>query len=198
VTSFEAAAEPTRRRILDLLLSGRQSVGQIAERLALSQPALSKHLRVLRQTGLVEVHIDAQRRLYGLGAKGFEEVDAWFSQHQRFWDERLNTLKHHLEGTAKIDAPEGGAMPTVRFTQNIQRHVVCPTLEVAGTTMRDVLDGYFRSNEKARDYVLDDQGKLRQHMAAFIDGRQIRDRQTLSDQVAPGAIVDVVQALSGG
>jgi molybdopterin synthase sulfur carrier subunit len=89
-------------------------------------------------------------------------------------------------------------MPTVRFTQNIQRHVACPTREVAGETIRDVLDGYFRLHAQARGYVLDDQGRLRQHMAVFIDGSQIRDRDDLSDRVPPDAVVDLVQALSGG
>lgn len=89
-------------------------------------------------------------------------------------------------------------MPTVRFTQNIQRHVACPTREVAGATVRDVIEDYFRSNEKARGYVLDDQGKLRHHMAAFIDGKQIQDRDDLSDRVPENAVVDLVQALSGG
>ena len=89
-------------------------------------------------------------------------------------------------------------MPTVRFTDNIQRHVVCPTAEVEGATLRDVLDSYFRSNAQARGYVLDDRGRLRQHMAVFIDGRQIRDRDGLSDRVDTGATIDVVQALSGG
>ena len=89
-------------------------------------------------------------------------------------------------------------MPTVRFTKNIQRHVCCPTCEVAGATLREVLDGYFALNQLARGYVLDDQGRLRQHMAAFIDGRQVLDRDRLEDSVAPGAVVDVIQALSGG
>ncbi len=89
-------------------------------------------------------------------------------------------------------------MPTVRFTRNIQRHVECPTIDVAGETLREVLDSYFRQNARARGYVLDDRGRLRQHMAAFIDGRQVLDRDHLSDTVAPAAIVDVVQALSGG
>ena len=89
-------------------------------------------------------------------------------------------------------------MPTVRFTHNIQRHVECPPREVTGTTVRDVLDQYFASNERARDYVLDEQGRLRRHMAAFVDGRQLRDRVRLSDEVPPDAVVDVVQALSGG
>jgi hypothetical protein len=89
-------------------------------------------------------------------------------------------------------------MPTVRFTQNIQRHVGCPTLDVGGATVREVLESYFQGNERARGYVLDDQGKLRHHMALFIDGRQIEDRDGLSDPVPEAAVVDVVQALSGG
>jgi hypothetical protein len=89
-------------------------------------------------------------------------------------------------------------MPTVRFTQNIQRHIGCPTLEVEGATVREILESYFQSNERARGYVLDDQGKLRHHLAAFIDGRQILDRDELSDAVPADAVVDLVQALSGG
>ena len=89
-------------------------------------------------------------------------------------------------------------MPSVRFTRNIQRHVECPTREVAGATLGEVLQAYFAANEQARGYVLDDEGKLRKHMAAFIDGRQIDDRDALSDQVAPDAVVDIVQSLSGG
>jgi hypothetical protein len=89
-------------------------------------------------------------------------------------------------------------MPTVRFTTNIQRHVACPTREVGGATVRDVLEQYFAGNEQARSYVFDDQGRLRQHMAAFIDGRQVQDRDQLSDAVSSDAVIDVVQALSGG
>ena len=89
-------------------------------------------------------------------------------------------------------------MPTVRFTENIQRHLACPVRQVDGTTVREVLDTYFAANERARGYVLDDQGRLRQHMAAFVDGRQVRDRAGLSDAVQPHAVVDIVQALSGG
>jgi hypothetical protein len=89
-------------------------------------------------------------------------------------------------------------MPTVRFTENIQRHLACPVRQVDGNTVREVLDNYFAANERARGYVLDDQGRLRQHMAAFVDGRQVRDRAGLSDPVQPHAVVDIVQALSGG
>ena len=89
-------------------------------------------------------------------------------------------------------------MPIVGFTQNIQRHVQCPAREVSGATIREVLDSYLHAHEQARGYVLDDQRRLRQHMAIFINGNQIQDRANLSDSVAPDAIVDLVQALSGG
>lgn len=89
-------------------------------------------------------------------------------------------------------------MPTVRFTQNIQRHVACPTREVRGSTVREVLDQYFSAHDQARGYVLDDQGALRQHMSVFVDGVQIGDRAKLSDVVPPDATLDLVQALSGG
>jgi sulfur-carrier protein len=89
-------------------------------------------------------------------------------------------------------------MPTVAFTPNIQRHVNCPTSTVAGDTVRQVLDAVFEGNPRARGYVLDDQGVVRSHMVVFVDGRQVRDRQKLSDPVRPEAEVYVAQALSGG
>ena len=89
-------------------------------------------------------------------------------------------------------------MATVRFTQNIQRHIECPTQDVAGGTLRDILEEYFRMNGQARGYLLDDQGRVRQHMVIFIDGNQVRDRDDLSDPVGPDAVIDIVQALSGG
>jgi sulfur-carrier protein len=89
-------------------------------------------------------------------------------------------------------------MPTVRFTDNIQRHVECPTREVEGAHVREVLDAYFRANVRARGYVLDDQGRLREHMSVFINGEQLRDRVGLSDSVPTDGVLDVIQALSGG
>ena len=89
-------------------------------------------------------------------------------------------------------------MPTIRFTDNIQRHVACPTRQVEGATVRAALEHYFASNPRARSYVLDDQGRLRQHVVAFVDGRQLLDRSGLSDDVTPEAAIDIIQALSGG
>ena len=89
-------------------------------------------------------------------------------------------------------------MATVRFTRNIQRHVECPTREINGASLRAVLDGYFRENERARGYVLDEQGRIRRHMVVFIDGELVQDRDGLSDTVEPTSVIDVIQALSGG
>jgi hypothetical protein len=97
---------------------------------------------------------------------------------------------------AKLSIEAG--VPTIRFTRNIQRHVQCPVREVSGATVREALDDYFRAHDQARGYVLDDQGKLRRHMAIFIDGNQLQDRENLSDPVTRNAVLDVVQALSGG
>ena len=89
-------------------------------------------------------------------------------------------------------------MPTVAFTDNIQRHVACPPTEVPGRTVREVLDAVFAGNPQARGYVLDEQGELRKHMAIFLDGRMILDRARLSDAVQPDSKLYVMQALSGG
>ncbi len=89
-------------------------------------------------------------------------------------------------------------MVQVRFTENIQRHVPCPTGKVPGKTVREVLDAVFAANARARGYVLDDRGVLRAHMAVFVNGQMIQDRAGLSDPVPDGGTVDVMQALSGG
>lgn len=91
-----------------------------------------------------------------------------------------------------------GIMVTIRFTQNLQRHVPCPPCAVAGHTVREVLDAAFALNPAARGYVLDDQGALRRHMLVFVNGTLIHDRRELTDSVAPDATVDIMQALSGG
>jgi hypothetical protein len=89
-------------------------------------------------------------------------------------------------------------MATVRFTQNIQRHVECPARDVSGATLREVMDAYFEENTRARGYVLDEQGKIRRHMVIFVDGELARDRDRLSDPVGENSEIDVIQALSGG
>ena len=89
-------------------------------------------------------------------------------------------------------------MPLIRFTKNIQRHISCSPGSVEGETVRDALDRYFQDNQPARGYVLDEQHELRKHMAIFVNGVQIKDRRNLSDLVGPDAVIDVMQALSGG
>jgi hypothetical protein len=89
-------------------------------------------------------------------------------------------------------------MAHVLFTPNIQRHVTCPPAEVTGRTVAELLEAVFATNERARGYVLDDQGALRKHMAIFINGELIRDRVLLTDPVPPDGEVFVLQALSGG
>ena len=95
--TFTALAEPTRRDILDLLRDGERPVGQLVDRLRLSQPAVSKHLRVLRDAGLVEVRTDAQRRLYRLRLDPLVEVDEWLAPYRRLWATSLDDLGRHLE-----------------------------------------------------------------------------------------------------
>jgi sulfur-carrier protein len=90
------------------------------------------------------------------------------------------------------------SMPRIRFTQNIQRHVGCPERVVHGATLRDALRDYFAGNQPAQGYVLDERGALRKHMAIFINGRPLRDRDTMNDPLNPGDNVDIMQALSGG
>jgi DNA-binding transcriptional ArsR family regulator len=96
-TTFDVLAEPSRRDILDLLRERERSVGELVERLLLSQPGVSKHLRVLRQAGLVQVRPDAQRRWYQLRAEPLAEIDAWLSPYRRLWSSRLDSLERHLD-----------------------------------------------------------------------------------------------------
>jgi hypothetical protein len=89
-------------------------------------------------------------------------------------------------------------MPRVSFTRNLERHIACPDEEVEGATVREVLDCVFARNPAARSYVLDEQGALRRHVAVFVGGVAVRDRERLGDAVSPGAEIYVMQALSGG
>ena len=94
---FEAIAEPNRRRILDLLRSGERPAGELVEATGLSQPGVSKHLKLLREAGLVSVRPDGQRRLYKLEPGELAELDAWLKPFRRFWAGRLDALEDHLE-----------------------------------------------------------------------------------------------------
>src|SRR3954452_2188458 len=94
---FEIIAEPNRRAILSLLVTSEQSVGAIERELQMSQPTVSKHLRVLREAGFVEATVDAQRRLYRLKPEPLQEVDAWLAPFRRFWSAHLDALERHLD-----------------------------------------------------------------------------------------------------
>lgn len=96
-TTFEVLAEPRRREILDLLRAGERPVGDLVEQLALSQPAVSKHLKALRQAGLVEVRQDAQRRWYRLRPQPLAEIDAWLAPFRQLWSVHLDALERHLD-----------------------------------------------------------------------------------------------------
>jgi DNA-binding transcriptional ArsR family regulator len=95
--TFDVVAEPTRRRILDLLRDGDRPVGDLVTTLGLSQPGVSKHLRVLREAGLVRVRQQAQQRWYQLDAAPLAEIDAWLAPYRRFWSDRLDALERHLD-----------------------------------------------------------------------------------------------------
>src|SRR4051812_19984695 len=94
---YAALADPTRRRILDLLVEEEQPVGGLVDRLSISQPGVSKHLRVLRDAGLVSVRTDAQRRIYGVRPEPLAELDAWLQPYRRLWNARLDALERHLD-----------------------------------------------------------------------------------------------------
>ncbi len=96
-TTFEALADPTRRRILDLLRESERPVGELVQGLELSQPGVSRHLRVLRESGLVDVRHDAQRRLYRVRGESLAEVDAWLAPYRALWAGRLDALERHLD-----------------------------------------------------------------------------------------------------
>ncbi len=96
-TTFEVVAEPSRRRILDLLLDGPLPVGELVRRTGMSQPNTSRHLRILRETGIVEARPDGQRRLYELHPQGLAELMRWLAPYARLWEGSLDALERHLD-----------------------------------------------------------------------------------------------------
>lgn len=108
---FEAVAEPSRRALLDVLTEGERTAGELVATLpGLTQPTVSRHLRVLREVGLVEVRPDAQRRIYALRADGLMPIDEWIERYRRFWANHLDALERHLE--AKHGRPHDRARRT--------------------------------------------------------------------------------------
>jgi DNA-binding transcriptional ArsR family regulator len=106
-SSFAIVAEPNRRAILSLLLSSERSVGEIERELRLSQPSVSRHLRVLREAGFVESRIEAQRRLYRLTPEPLMELDAWLAPFRRFWSKHVDALEKHLDRMEKGSSVKG-------------------------------------------------------------------------------------------
>ncbi|TWP46504.1 winged helix-turn-helix transcriptional regulator [Lentzea tibetensis] len=96
-STFAVLADPSRREILDLLRSGERPVNDLVSRLALTQPTVSKHLKLLREAGLVEVRVDAQRRWYRLNPRPLAEIDTWLAPYRRMWEASFDALERHLE-----------------------------------------------------------------------------------------------------
>jgi DNA-binding transcriptional ArsR family regulator len=96
VEAFAALADPTRRHIMEMLAGGERSAGDFSRRFALTQPAISQHLRALRDAGLVQVRRDAQRRMYSIDGRGLAQIDAWLSRYRSFWATHLDALEHAL------------------------------------------------------------------------------------------------------
>ena len=118
---FEVIAEPSRRSILSLLAASQQSVGDIERRLGMTQPAVSKHLRILRDAGFVEATVEAQRRLYRLRPAPLQEVDIWLAQFRRFWSAHVDALERHLDRmeatAAKRSKPEKRRRPRPKHSK---------------------------------------------------------------------------------
>jgi DNA-binding transcriptional ArsR family regulator len=96
-TAFEVLAEPARREILDLLIDGPRPVGELVSETGLSQPNTSRHLRILRESGLVDSRPDGQRRIYGLRPEGLVELERWLAPYRRLWRGSLDALERHLD-----------------------------------------------------------------------------------------------------
>jgi DNA-binding transcriptional ArsR family regulator len=118
---FEVIAEPNRRAILSLLVSSQQSVGEIERQLHMPQPAVSKHLRVLREAGFVESTVDAQRRLYRLRPEPLQEVDAWLAPFRRFWSAHVDALERHLDRMEQFESRTAGTERPVRSSTRTKK-----------------------------------------------------------------------------
>lgn len=99
-TTLDALVDPTRRHILDAVRDGERSVGELVDLVGMHQPGVSRHLKVLRSAGLVEVRRDGQRRCYRARFEPLDELDRWLEAHRRAWDDRLDRLEAHLDATA--------------------------------------------------------------------------------------------------
>lgn len=110
-TTWDAVADPNRRAVLRMLLERPRAVGELVAALGLSQPGTSKHLRILREAGLVEATVDAQRRIYALTPGPLAELEDWLAPYRARWDGRLDALGRHLDGLHASRGPEGDPNP---------------------------------------------------------------------------------------
>ena len=101
--TFTALADPTRRRIVEQLALGETSFGDLADQFEMSRPAVSQHLKALREAGIVTARAEAQRRIYRLSDNGLEEVDAWLEKVRKFWTQRLDKLEQLLADEDKVE-----------------------------------------------------------------------------------------------
>jgi DNA-binding transcriptional ArsR family regulator len=113
-SAFAVVAEPNRRAILSLLLTSERSVGEIEEQLQLSQPSVSKHLKVLREAGLVDSRVEAQRRLYSLRPKPLMELDEWLTPFRRLWTKHVDALERHLDKMANMPLKTSSKTPSAK------------------------------------------------------------------------------------
>src|SRR5689334_3961271 len=113
-SSFATLAEPNRRAILGLLLSSERSVGEIERKLRLSQPSVSKHLRVLREAGFVEARVEAQQRVYRLRPEPLMELDQWLEPFRRFWSTHVDALARHLDRMDELEKASPAPAPVKR------------------------------------------------------------------------------------
>jgi len=120
-TAFAIIAEPNRRAILSLLVGSQQSVGEIERRLGMTQPTVSKHLRVLREAGFVESTVDAQRRLYRVKPESLQEVDAWLAPFRRLWSTHMDALERHLDRMEQSTAKKKKNEKTARRKPRMQK-----------------------------------------------------------------------------
>lgn len=117
IAVLDAIAEPTRRRILDAVRTGERSVSELVEQVGMRQPGVSRHLKILRDAGLVEVRRDAQRRLYRLRPEPLIELDAWLEPFRAEWAARLDSLEQHLQRTATTTPPPNLTQPNLTHTK---------------------------------------------------------------------------------
>lgn len=112
--SLSALADPTRRRIVEILAQGQLPAGEIAKRFDMSPPAVSQHLQTLKRAGIVRARVEAQRRIYELDPKGFAELDQWLGNIKQFWRTRLDALERGLNAAAEADATGGSTRRSTR------------------------------------------------------------------------------------